>query len=296
MRFQIVDALSTYRRLLAEDDTATREAIYRQEIVEPFAGLARRFGGEPMAMFAQWGMPPTLFDEPRRAATRAVIDGLAGANGWQRAADALARGRDAFAAYADRIPLESATFALLVGDLQGPAEDEGYTGFGGMPGYIMTVYGKATPDNLARIEACTVHELHHNILGSMSTKNFMTETTVGDYMIMEGLAESFAAELYGEDTIGPWVTNFAPSRLDDAKAIIKAHLNDTGFNVIRSYIFGDLPGHAQYGLPSVGVPPYTGYALGYRVVQAYLARNGGSVADATFVPAEQIIAESGFFE
>jgi uncharacterized protein YjaZ len=45
----------------------------------------------------------------------------------------------------------------------------------------------------------------------------------------------------------------------------------------------------------MGVPPFAGYALGYKVVQAYLGRTGATVADATMLPAKEIIAGSGFF-
>ena len=296
MKFEIVDTQAAYARLLSEPDSAAREAIFREALVAPFSGLAQVFGGDLLASFAQWGMSPDLFDGEQRAQTQAVVDGLAAANDWQRAADSLARADAAFAPYAERIPLKSTIFGLFVADLgSGPADSEGYTGFGGIPGYIMTVYGKATAFNLERIEGCTVHELHHNVWSTLWPKNFMTETTVGDYMIMEGLAEAFAAELYGAAMLGPWVTRFDETRLDATRATLAAHLTDTGFTTIRGYIFGDLPESAAYGLPSVGVPPYAGYAIGYRVVQAYLARRGGSVVDASFVPAEQIIAESGYF-
>ena len=43
------------------------------------------------------------------------------------------------------------------------------------------------------------------------------------------------------------------------------------------------------------IVPFAGYALGYRAVQAYLARTGRSAAEATFLPAAEILAESGYF-
>ena len=49
-------------------------------------------------------------------------------------------------------------------------------------------------------------------------------------------------------------------------------------------------------LPQPGVPAFAGYALGYRVVQAYLKRTGKNVVEATFVPAQEIVAQSGFFD
>jgi uncharacterized protein YjaZ len=176
---------------------------------------------------------------------------------------------------------------------------KGYTGFGAIPGWIMTVYGTPDEYNLRRVEAATVHELHHNLMGAIGTDNgaavdwqdMTNSVTVGDYMIGEGLAEAFATELYGEAVAGPWVTEFSASQLEQAKSIIRDSLNLTGFNTIRSYIFGDL----IPGAPQTGVPPLGGYAIGYRVVKAYVKRTGKSVVDSSFVPAKEIIEESGFF-
>ena len=40
---------------------------------------------------------------------------------------------------------------------------------------------------------------------------------------------------------------------------------------------------------------FGGYAIGCRVVKAYVKRTGKSVVDTAFVPAKEIIEESGFF-
>lgn len=288
MDFQIVDTESAYRRLLAAPDAATREAIFRQELVEPFIGLARFFGGDGPAVFAQWGMTPEQFSEEKHEQMAAVIDALAGANAWKRAAQALETGRAAFASHADRIPLDRVIFGLYIADMSATPQARGYTGFGGIPGWIMTVYGAPDEDNLRQVEAATVHELHRNILGASNPQAMnMMQVTVGDYMILEGLAESFAAELYGADSIGPWVTEFDVADLEHAVTRFREGLGVTGFNEVRRYIFGD---------PGAGLPIYAGYALGYRVVQAYLKRAGKNVVEATFVPARTIIAGSGFFE
>jgi uncharacterized protein YjaZ len=288
MHFQIVDTESAYRRLLSTPDAATRDAIFRQELIAPFVGLVQFFGGDGPALFAQWGMKPDQFAEGRRKGTAALIDALAAANAWQRAVQALERGRAAFAAYADRIPLEEIVFGLFVADMSATPQARGYTGFGGIPGWIMTVYGAADEYNLQRVEAATVHELHHNILGAVQPQAVnMMQVTVGEYMILEGLAESFSAELYGSDQAGPWVTEFDESKLAQTKTIFRQGLSVTGFDEIRRYMFGD---------PGAGLPTYAGYAMGYRLVQAYMRRTGKNVVETTFVPAQTIIAGSGFFD
>jgi uncharacterized protein YjaZ len=288
VHFQIVDTESAYRRLLNTPDVVAREAIFRQELVEPFGGLARFFGGDAPAVFAQWGMTPDQFAAGEREQTAALIEALAAADAWRRAAQALDRGRMAFAAHAGRIPLETIVFGLFIANLSATPQARGYTGFGGIPGWIMTVYGSADEYNLDRVEAATVHELHHNVLGAVQPQAVnMMQVTVGEYMVLEGLAESFSAELYGSDKVGPWVSEFDDSHLDETKARFQRGLHVTGFDEIRRYIFGD---------PGAGLPTYGGYALGYRVVQAYLQRTGKSVVETTFVPAQTILAGSGFFD
>jgi uncharacterized protein YjaZ len=295
MKFNIIDTQSIYRRMLAAPDAAEREAIFRAELTAPFEGLVQIFGGgDPAAMFKQWAMSPDQFGDDRREAAAELLDRLAAYDAWNKAAQALEEGRAAFAAYADRIPLDIVRFALMVADMRGMAGQRGYTGFGGIPGYIMTVYSDANDYTLPRLEGATVHELHHNILGAAFPESPMI-ASLGAYMVGEGLAESFAAELYGEEVVGFYVTDFDEAEIETARRIIGGALDVTGFNAIRGYIFGDMIAEDR-GLPKAGVPAFTGYGIGYRVVQQYLKRTGKTVPEATFVPAKQIIAESGFFD
>lgn len=289
MDFQIIDTEHAYRRLLTAPDRDARAAVFR-EIATPFAGLARFFGSEDVvATFAQWQMTVEMFDPERHREMVAKVDVLAAAGAWHRATEALERGKAAFRAYTDRIPLDTVVFGLYLADLPDVVGMGGYTGFGG----IMTIYGRPDADNLARVEACTVHELHHNVLGAAFPANPMI-TSVGAYIVGEGLAESFAAELYGADSVGPWVSQFDETQLEQTRTIFREALDTTGFNTVRTYIFGNGT-HTTADGRVIPIPPFAGYAIGYRVVQAYLQRTGSSVVEATFIPAQTIIAESGFF-
>ena len=124
---------------------------------------------------------------------------------------------------------------------------------------------------------------------------FTPQTSVAEYIVLEGMAESFAAALFGEEVVGYYVTQFDEAMLDDAKSLIAAGLQKTGFNVIRSYIFGDALAERSGFEPLGGMPAYGGYAVGYHVVQAFLQRTGMSVEEATFIPADEIVAKSEFF-
>ena len=294
MHYTILDTEAIYRRLLAAPDAGSREQIFRAELVEPFGGLVQAFGGgDGLAMFGQWGMAPEQFGPGGHAAMAELLDALAAHDAWGQATQALADAQAAFAPFEARIPLGKVLFGLVVGKLWDGPLQRGYTGFGGVPGYVMTVYSELNDYNLLRLKGTTAHELHHNVRFALFPFS-MFSTTVGDYIIAEGLAEALAAELYGDDTVGFYVTEFDEAELAAARRVIGGALDVTGFNQVRGYIFGDVIA-ASMGLPKAGVPNYAGYAIGFRVVRQYLARTGSSVAEATFVPAAEIIARSGFF-
>ncbi|MCU0427641.1 MAG: DUF2268 domain-containing protein [Candidatus Kapabacteria bacterium] len=293
MKTTILGTEQTYRKLLAATDDTEREQIYRKELVEPFSGLiAVMGGGDGLAKFQQWNLSPNDWTGDKAVSMRQNVDALSKANAWKLSEEALHQGLRAFQNFS--VPECDLVFGLMLADLTNTPLQRGYTGFGAIPGWIMTIYGVPDAYNLERIQACTVHELHHNILARIFPHQMAT-WTVGEYMIMEGLAESFAAELYGEDKIGYWVTDFDMAQMTAVKEQFRGALEKTGFSTIRGYIFGDDFAGAQYGIEKVGVPAFSGYALGYHTVQAYLQRTGKTVAEATFVPAREIIEESRYF-
>jgi uncharacterized protein YjaZ len=290
MEFTIVDTEAAYRRILAEPDAAARAATFEAELAAPFAGLTRIMGGQ--AGFTQWVLGPEQLWADRERRLRDV-ETFATHDLWGRAARSLEVGRAAFAGVSERIPAGDVVFGLYLSDLSALPMQRGYSGFGGLPGWVMTVYDHPTPENLARVEACTVHELHHNVRFRLFPFSPMS-TSVADYIVAEGLAEAFAAEHYGEESVGPWVSEFDEARLEEARAAIGAALGATGFDVVRAYIFGDTI--ASYsGIAPRGVPDFAGYALGYKLVRAYQRRTGATVAEATLLPARAIVEESGFF-
>lgn len=290
IRFNLLDTEATYRKLLATDAADERKIIFRQELIDPFAGLLTMMGGaaDPALMFEQWGMSVEQVAPENRAAFEGKLDKLADFDAFDKAKAALEAGREAFAPYADRIPTEEITFGLVICKAMMGA-DRGYSGFGAIPGYIMTTYSDPNDYNLPRVQGATAHEFHHNVLASVSEMPMIAN--VGTYIIAEGLAEAFAGELYGDDILGYYVTDFDDTTLDTAKSLIKDALHVSDFNAVRGYIFGDTI-MGQHN----GVPDYAGYAIGYRIVQAYLQQTGCSVVDATFIPADEIIRESGYFD
>lgn len=291
MEFKVLDLPTTYRRLFDAKTAEERSAIFQNEIVAPFEGVTKVMGGgmDPMVTMKMWGMWPEQYEGDSREQMMALFDELCRADLWSRAEHALYKAREAFTSRGHALPDRETVFGLCMTQPNPyqPGADAGYSGFGAIPGWVMVVYWAATPDNLRCVEAATAHEMHHNILANLLPPRMnVFQINVGDYMVMEGLAECFATELYGTNTVGPWVNGFSEENMEKAIAVFRPALTVTGFDTLRKYIFGDA---------ELGVPQFSGYALGYKVVQAYIAKTGKSVVEATFVEPAELIAESGVF-
>src|SRR5690348_12954424 len=146
MKLHHIDVEGIYRRLLVISDTQERESVYRQELLAPFEGMMRLFGGgDPLALAKMWTFfTPEDFAGEMRPTVEELVNRMAAAGAWRRSAVALERGVAAFAPYADRIGLDSVTCALILTDAKrGNSIDGGYAGFGGIPGYVMVSFSKA---------------------------------------------------------------------------------------------------------------------------------------------------------
>ncbi|MCB8981845.1 MAG: hypothetical protein H6657_30935 [Ardenticatenaceae bacterium] len=287
-----------YGRLLNEPDLAKREQLYLDLLVQPWQqmmNMMQRPGMDPNDPFAGakvWGwLLPHQTDE-----IASLLQKMEAANAWEIGRNAAAKAAAQFDPYADRFNFDTFEGWLVLADPTFFANDPqpGYTGATDWfaPRYIGQFW---EPDerNLPHLAGLVAHEMHH--LVRFRVFPFSMQTSVAEYIVLEGMAESFAASLFGDEVVGYYVTQFDEAMLDAAKSLIAGGLQKTGFNVIRSYIFGDALA-AQNGFEPVGgMPAYGGYAVGYHVVQAFLQRTGLSVEEATFVPADEIVAKSEFF-
>ncbi|GHO61981.1 hypothetical protein KSC_008730 [Ktedonobacter sp. SOSP1-52] len=297
MKLHIIDVESIYQRLLNSASAQEREVLYRQELLAPFEGMMRIYGGgdDLLAWAKMWTLyTPEDFDGEQRPLIEEMVSRMTDDRAWQRYTAALERGVAAFAPYADRIGLDTINCAVVLTRHNSNMPGRGYAGFGGLPGYLMVSLSLINDYTLPRVGPASVHELNHNVRFKIVPFSPMS-VTVADYIIAEGLAEAFAAELFGEELVGYFVTDFNEEELSTARGVIGGALDVSGFNAVQSYIFGDTIA-ATRGLPKAGVPDFAGYAIGYRVVRQYLQRTGRSVAEATFLSSQEIIAESGFFE
>lgn len=298
MKTEWIKTNNYYREIIAAPDATTRTQRYIERFVEPWkpmmemmAGMFNGDSADPLAGARAWAwlLPEDLSEVPD------ALRKLEAADAWTVGAQALAEGAARFGPYVERMPFDRVSGWLVVAD---PARSNpigrGYTGATDWTQPRLVVqYDTPNDYNLPRLPGAIVHEFHHLVRLSLFPWDMM-HTSVADYIIHEGMAESFATALFGEEVVGYYVTDFDEGELETARALIRDGLDKTGFDVIRGYIFGDTLAN-RMGFQALGMPDYGGYAIGYRVVQAYLARSGKSIEEATFLPAEEIVRGSGFF-
>jgi uncharacterized protein YjaZ len=164
----------------------------------------------------------------------------------------------------------------------------GYYGMGATPGSIWLV-AWPTDYNISRIGACGVHELAHNL----RTPNIEAQFNLAEWVIHEGLAELFTAEVCGADSTGGWYAAVSGEVLEKSLATVTAAFGTgTTFSDWSPYVLGDdIAG--RMGLHPVGIPHMGGYAVGRAIVERYLAASGLKAAQAIVRPASEIIAGAG---
>jgi uncharacterized protein YjaZ len=287
-----------YHRILGAPDAATRRQLYLDLFVEPW---------RPMMQMMQRGTPPEQIDPldgarawawllPDQVETLAKnLAILESAGAWQVGAEALAGAAARFDAPGNPIGFDEITGWLVLAD---PATsnryERGYTGaIDWFQPRFLGQFWEPNEYNLPRLPGLVAHEMHHLI--RLCAFPWGQNTSVADYIVIEGTAESFAASLFGAEAVGFFITEFDDAEFETARRMIGDGLHETGFDVIRAYIFGDELAERSGFTPLGSMPTYGGYAVGYRVVQAFMQRSGLSIEETTFLPAGEIVAGSGFF-
>lgn len=73
-----------------------------------------------------------------------------------------------------------------------------------------------------------------------------------------------------------------------AREIIKAALNVSDATTIAGYMYGDAI-VAMQGHPAVGLPPYAGFEVGYRLVREYLRQSGRRLSEVMLMSSQEIL-------
>ena len=297
MNINIIRSDEVYLKLL-ELPQAERENHFIAEVLWPFKDKfqtqniplkAKEPGRFDAMMLLSWAhrMPADISEADRPAIAAIGSDEL-----WRSCRDTIEKSLAMFDAYC-RLSVRDYTFTILLGSphSQMLALNKGYLGDGGIPGYIMM---SILPNDytLPRLSAAIAHECNHNVRFQFA--KWSSKTTLADWVISEGLAESFVAELFGRQLLGPWVTETDETALAKIKPVISERLSMTGMAEMAPYLYGDEIA-AQQGYQPVGLPYAAGYAYGYHLIQTYLAATGKSIVEATLTPTADILAATQDF-
>lgn len=304
MYVTMIDTLDAQRRMLrsAPDEAQT---VYREQVLEPL----RPFW-ELMLRYMPIGTPQTVNDDDDPKATAGKLLALYSPESDSNdGLDALAKLEESASLsdcvqtveaaveklnpQANRVDFPGVKFSMMLADPDTPGFLETQKGVVGSGSYLDWILVTVWPTdyNLPRLPAITAHELHHKV--RLAFEPWTDAITVGQYLVLEGLAEAFAAEMFGDEMLGPWSKALTEEELGSARPVMREALEVKGFDEVRGYIFGDFAA-AQSGYTPRGLPDFVGYSLGYRMVQEYLRHTNQSVVEATYVPWREIVEESRY--
>ena len=144
-----------------------------------------------------------------------------------------------------------------------------------------------------RLPVALAHETNHNVRWQFM--QWSSQITLADMIVSEGLAETFAAAMFGEDKVGKWVRETTSEVLrETVKPLVRANLMTSDFQTLSSYLYGDEIMALRGGQP-IGMPYCGGYACGYALIGHYLKKTGVSVYEATVTPTEEILKQTEDF-
>ncbi|MFI9011170.1 DUF2268 domain-containing protein [Actinosynnema sp. NPDC053489] len=287
MTITVLDTLPAMRGVLAAP-LADRPALL-EAVLEPAAGMYRHFPGEVdlVAMHRMGSGFPLDRDEER---CLDALDALRDADAWNRVERALEAALAVQLAATPDIAVPDLTVLIVLGDpgdehFMGP--NLGLTANGSVFGHLFLNLWPH-PENLARLEATAVHELNHNLrYGPGGVVWDPATVTVGEQVVSEGLADAFARQLYG-DEVG-YTRIGVPHLHDDAVfAKVVSGLGVTGMRDFTAWVHGDATA-VRHGVTPVGLPTGAGYAVGNRLVDAYLAATGRTAAQALLVSGREVL-------
>jgi uncharacterized protein YjaZ len=216
---------------------------------------------------------------------------------WNECEETVKKSLHLFTEHGVHLRVSDYLFTILLGNPNSPLLmiNEGYSGDGGIPGYI---FGSLVPNEytIPRMKAALAHECNHNVRYQFIEWDHFA-ITLGELIVSEGLAENYATSIFGEELLGPWVTRTDMETLNKRiKPVLKEKLQLAGFQNLSPYLYGDEIAKLQNITP-VNMPYSAGYACGYYLIKYYLEKTGKTIYEATITPANVILDEvKGFWD
>ena len=271
--------------------------IYRYELMKPFEKKwycynvpikAAKPHGYDVIMAS--GMLGYLLPEKIDERLSESISLLNDSRFWNNCRESIERSIKCFTDAKIELPVKEYLYTVLLADPTSPylIMSDNYCGDGGIPGYI---FGTLVPSEYtkSRLPVALAHETNHNI--RFQFIKWHNDITLAEMMVSEGIAENFAAYLFGEENVGPWVSKTDMETLNGyIKPIIREGLDVQGLDNLTAYLYGDETAVLLNYSP-VGLPYCAGYACGYHMIKYYLQKTGKSIIEATLTPADEILKE-----
>lgn len=293
MKVEYLKSAEAYRKI-ATADISKKNDIYRYELMVPFKGKwdcynipmkAEKPGGYDIIMASSMLglMPPEKLDSSHSEWIDAISDDAI----WETCKKTIENALKRFEDRGIELKVKEYLFSLFLANPENPYTYlcDGYSGDGGIPGYIMG-WLVPTQKNLQRLPAALAHETNHNV--RFQHIQWRNDITLGEMLVSEGLAENYATTIFGKEYLGPWVTKTDKELMPLIKEIIHDGLGAQGLENITSYLYGDELARLQY-YPEVGLPYCAGYATGYYLVEYFLKKTGIPIEEATIMPAHLIL-------
>ena len=280
---------------------AEKENIYRNKLMKPFefkwacVGIplnAETDGGYDVVSAASLSgyYAPAQITRERSAEIGEISEDAF----WEDCEASIRNALAGFEQHGIQLPTQEYRFTVVLSDPHSPmtAMAGDYCGDGGIPGYII---GSIVPNarSLSLLPVALAHETNHNVRWQFM--QWSSQITLADMIVSEGLAENFAATMFGQDKVGKWVRETTPETLNEiVKPMIKKNLMTSDFQAISSYLYGDEIMALRGGQP-IGMPYCGGYACGYALIKHYLKKTGASIYEATITPTAKILEKTEDF-
>ena len=215
---------------------AEKENIYRDQLMKPVSfkwacvGIPLRAetdgGCDVVSAAAMNGYyAPAQITQERRG----EIDQISNEAFWADCENSIRNTLSGFEQPGIQLPKQEYVFTVVLSDPRSPmtvmAGD--CCGDGGIPGYII---GSIVPNarSLSQLPVTLAHETNHNVRWQFM--QWSSRITLADMIVAEGLAETFAAAMFGEDKVGKWVRETTQEVLrQTVKPLIRANLMTSDF-------------------------------------------------------------------
>ncbi|MBO1308829.1 DUF2268 domain-containing protein [Enterococcus sp. 669A] len=296
MQIQAIRSDQVYQKMI-DSPLQKRNDLFRYELMKPFEKKwacyhvplkAKEENGYDVVMASSMlgYLAPAQIDESQQDSVKL----LSNDDFWQTCQQAIEESLHRFEEVGIDLPVKEYLYTILLADPESPYTilSDGYSGDGGIPGYI---FGAISPNTftLDRMPAALAHECNHNV--RFQFIEWRNDITLAEMMVSEGLAENFATSLYGKDKLGPWVSKVDLATLNEyIKPLIKDALDVSGMENLTAYLYGDEIAEMSNYFP-VGLPFCAGYACGYYMIEHYLKKTGKTIVEATILPADEILKE-----